>query len=102
MYLKSTKPDEEVGVKFPMGRLVISDGVLNGIPVEAYDQLMVCLRRHLRGDWGILDPEDSTMNDRHLEIGERLMSVYEIGDRKIYIITERDRSITTILLPEEY
>jgi len=63
----------------------------------------VSLARHLRGDWGDLCPEDWDANERALQYGGRLFSAYqEEGLPKIWIITEADRSATTILFPEEY
>lgn len=60
------------------------------------------LHRHHTGDWGDLDPEDIEANRAALHYGSRLLSCYEIGNQKLWIITEADRSITTVLLPEEY
>ena len=61
------------------------------------------LARHELGDWGDLDAEDRAQNDLALEQGERLLSAYGIrDDLKVWVITERDRSVTTILLPEDY
>ena len=61
------------------------------------------LRRYYSGDWGDLCEEDKEMNDNALKDGERILAVYNIGnDDKIYIITEWDRSVTTILFPSEY
>jgi hypothetical protein len=70
---------------------------LSGIDIK------VALSRHARGDWGIVDEEDSKTNDRALETGDRLLSVYrsEAGLR-FYVITEWDRSVTTVLLPDDY
>ena len=60
------------------------------------------LMRHVNGDWGDLDDEDKQANERALEDGTRLMSAYSIGEARFWVITEWDRSVTTILLPEEY
>ncbi len=60
------------------------------------------LHRHHIGDWGDLDPEDIEANRAALHYGSRLLSSYEIGNQKLWIITEADRSTTTVLLPEEY
>jgi hypothetical protein len=61
------------------------------------------LVRHTRGDWGELDPEDWQANEQALVEGGRLLSVYRDGnDVRFYIITEWDRSATTVLLPEDY
>ena len=60
------------------------------------------LARHASGDWGELDARDRRENERSLKHGWRLLSSYPVGDERIWIITEADRSVTTILLPEEY
>ena len=62
------------------------------------------LRRHLHGDWGDLSDNDRRLNDAALKSGEdRLFSSYQVTpDLKLWIITEWDRSVTTLLLPSEY
>lgn len=62
------------------------------------------LRRHIGGDWGDLSDDDRRQNDAALKSGEdRLFSSYQVTrDLKLWIITEWDRSITTLLLPSEY
>ncbi|HEY3783053.1 MAG TPA: hypothetical protein VGL56_18395 [Fimbriimonadaceae bacterium] len=61
------------------------------------------LRRHERGDWGDVSSEDRKANDWSLENGERILSGYrDRNGTKFWIITERDRSATTVLLPEDY
>ena len=87
--------------KFSLGQTVCTPSVLESI--EMLD-VLICLQRHSAGDWGDCGPEDSEENDRSLEHGGfRLLSVYH--DRrgvKFWIITEADRSATTVLLPEDY
>jgi len=61
------------------------------------------LSRHLRGDWGDLCQDDKTENELSLKSGFRLMSSYQVTDiEKLWIITEADRSVTTLLLPADY
>lgn len=60
------------------------------------------LTRHAHGDWGDVPPEDAAANDAALTHDGRLISAYVVGDARIWIITEADRSATTILLPTEY
>ena len=61
------------------------------------------LDRHHQGDWGNLGPEDIEANDDALATGGRLFSAYQDSkQRKFWIITEADRSVTTVLLPEDY
>lgn len=60
------------------------------------------LARHHQGDWGELCPDDAESNRQALEHGSRIFSSYEIGALKVWVITEADRSATTVLLPEDY
>lgn len=61
------------------------------------------LTRHASGDWGELCAEDIAVNELGLREGDRIMSVYTLTTGvKVWVITESDRSVTTILLPEEY
>jgi hypothetical protein len=63
---------------------------------------MTALRRHACGDWGDLCPEDTLANEEALRDGDRLLSAYGQGELRFWIITEADRSVTTVLLPEDY
>ena len=86
--------------RFEPGRILATPGVLDAAPVG---ELLSALRRHLSGDWGDVSEADRAQNDRALAEGERLFSAYRSsGEIKFWIITEADRSATTILLPEEY
>jgi len=60
------------------------------------------LKRHAAGDWGTLCHEDIQENELSLKEAFRLLSSYKSGENKIWIITEADRSVTTILFPEDY
>ncbi len=83
-----------------MGRVVATPGALE---VLAPEEPLVLLRRHAAGDWGEVDAHDQRANNRALKDGTRILSAYTLpGGRKVWIITEADRSATTILLPEEY
>ena len=87
-------------MRFPIGRVVSTPGALNATtPAETFGALV----RHVQGDWGDVGREDWQANERALTNGGRLLSVYytEHGV-KFWIITEADRSATTLLLPEEY
>lgn len=94
--------------KFEPGQTVVTRGVHEEMERNHSFKVFVqmCLGRHLNGDWGDLDPEDAALNDEALKSGEdRILSVYKrdgITDGKIWIITEWDRSATTILFPSEY
>jgi hypothetical protein len=87
---------------FPPGRLVATPGALAFLEQVNKSPLQY-LSRHLRGDWGDLCQEDKTENELSLKHGFRLMSSYEVTrTEKIWVITEADRSVTTLLLPAEY
>lgn len=86
--------------KFPLGQLVATPGVLAAVPKI---EIQNALDRHAHGDWGIMPDEDKRSNDRALQGEGRLFSAYlSAGEVRFWIITEQDRSATTILLPEEY
>ncbi|MFG1304686.1 hypothetical protein V5F34_11170 [Xanthobacter autotrophicus] len=88
---------------FPAGQLLMTSRVSDLVERGRLDPAPY-LSRHLRGDWGDLGDHDWQANDSALRSGEdRLFSAYEITfDLTLWIITERDRSATTLLLPEEY
>ena len=87
---------------FELGQIVATPGALAAIK-KAGQQPGEFLTRHINRDWGDLDEEDRKENEYSLERGFRLLSAYKTnaGDR-LWIITEADRSVTTLLLPEEY
>lgn len=87
-------------VQFSLGQTVITPGALESLNP---DDINAALRRHERGDWGAISEDDWAENEISLENGFRLLSTYR--DRKgtiFWIISEGDRSATTVLLPEEY
>jgi hypothetical protein len=70
--------------------------------IEAYKiNWLTFLHRHVTGDWGDLDEQDKRENDLPVQKSFRILSAYGRGDRKLWILTEADRSVTTILRPEE-
>lgn len=87
---------------FELGQVVATPGALDSLHSLGLTGLEL-LRRHHRGDWGDLDQEDIATNNAALQNGSRLFSSYQVNQElKIWIITEADRSVTTLLLPEEY
>ena|SRR5437660_42365 len=87
---------------FSCGRIVATPGAL-ALLEEANKSASEFLSRHLRGDWGELCQEDKAENDLSLKHGFRLLSSYPItGTANLWIITEADRSVTTLLLSSEY
>lgn len=85
---------------FQPGQLLFTPGVLE--LVEHGLDPIPYLARHLLGDWGDLGPKDKKENDLSVKAGYRIFSAYKTPAGKIWIITEADRTATTILLPEEY
>jgi hypothetical protein len=85
----------------PLGRVVATPGALNLLS-EAGEDPFSYLARHATGDWGELCAFDRRQNEVALRNGYRVLSSYPVGEGCIWIITEADRSVTTILLPEEY
>ncbi len=85
---------------FASGQIVATPGVLAQIP---HEELVQSLQRHLSGDWGELDEHDWNANESAVRDGSRLVSSFVAArGEKFWIITEADRSSTTVLLPEEY
>jgi hypothetical protein len=88
--------------KFSLGRVLITPGAIEAL-ADSEEEAITYLERHARGDWGDLGTMDLFDNELALERGYRLLSAYHLNDlTKIWIITEADRSATTILLPDEY
>jgi len=88
--------------KFPLGQVVATPGALDALERTGQSPLEF-LSRHASGDWGEVCEADKKENDFSVRNGFRLLSAYRLRDgTKIWIITEADRSATTILLPEEY
>ena len=87
---------------FSLGQIVATPGALAALE-KARQQPQEFLSRHVSGKWGDLSEEDRKENQFSLERGFRLLSSCRTNaDDKIRLITESDRSVTTILLPEEY
>jgi len=94
--------------KFNLGSLVATPGALDALRRASQDPLAF-VERHRRGDWGDVDASDKALNDEavahegDLDRQGRVLSAYTTSaGEKLWIITEYDRSATTILLPEEY
>ena len=87
---------------FPLGQVLATPGALELLQTYQLSPLSF-IQRHVVGDWGDICVEDRQANADALQYGYRLMSVYAITPSdKLWIITEADRSSTTLLLPEEY
>jgi hypothetical protein len=88
--------------KFELGQLVATPGALSALE-EAGQDAIKFVSRHASGDWGDLSEEDRNENEFSLLHGFRLLSSYRLRNGvKVWVITEADRSSTTLLLPDEY
>ena len=95
-------PDQqrEPTAKFGLGRIVATP---NALSMLSNEEILRAIQRHQAGDWGDVDEHDRQENELSLKEGFRLFSVYHSAQRvKFWIITESDRSSTTLLLPEDY
>ncbi|RYE40089.1 MAG: hypothetical protein EOP24_42120 [Hyphomicrobiales bacterium] len=115
-----TQPKPKGHPLFELGRTVATPGAIELMALTETSPLVLLLM-HVSGDWGECDAEDKKTNDDALKLGGRVMSVYRLPltdkkkpeegarsplvdteDDRVWVITEADRSVTTILLPEEY
>lgn len=91
-----------VTLSFRLGQTVATPGALAALEAAGVSPAAL-LSRHVRGDWGDVDAEDRQTNDDAVTYGGRLISNYTIApDTSVWVITESDRSATTLLLPDEY
>jgi hypothetical protein len=88
--------------RFALGRTFITPGAEEALQIAGQTAIEF-LRRHMSCDWGELSDDDVQENELSLHKGFRLLSAYQTGKgQKLWIITEADRSATTVLLPSEY
>lgn len=87
--------------RFPLGKIVATPGALKLLAERGLTPPMF-IERHANADWGDVSREDWMANDQALINGERLLSAYSLGQDRLWILTEADRSSTCILLPHEY
>jgi hypothetical protein len=85
----------------PLGRVVATPGALKLLSEMGKDPFGY-IARHATGDWGELCAFDRRQNEIALREGYRVLSSYDVPTGRVWIVTEADRSVTTILLPEEY
>ena len=98
----SEDPEELPKPRFSLGQVVATPGALEVLQKAERDPAEF-IARHVVGEWGDLEDEDKQENELSVEQGFRILSAYKLDDNtKIWIITEHDRSATTILLPSEY
>lgn len=97
-------PTGEEGPKplFELGQVVATPGALSTLAQAEVDPASL-ITRHVTGDWGDMVEEDKMANEEAVTYGHRVFSAYQLeSGEKIWVITEWDRSYTTILLPDEY
>lgn len=95
--------------KFTLGQVVATQGALQVLGAgdkNAAQEMLALLKRHAHGDWGdVLPAEDKKVNNAAVANGrapQRVLSAYQVNGQKVWVITEWDRSVTTVLLPSEY
>jgi hypothetical protein len=102
MQNQNTITKTENKVLFPLGQTVMTHGAKEALE-ESNQMPNEFIRLHQSGNWGIVGVEDAQENEFSLKNGFRLLSAYLTAKgEKLWVITEADRSVTTILLPEEY
>ena len=86
---------------FNLGNIVATPAALRHCEQHQINPL-VLLGRHVGGDWGDLSADDIDANQNAISYGGRVFSSYCVGDSKVWVITEADRSSTCLLMPDEY
>ncbi|CAJ3342304.1 plasmid related protein [Burkholderia pseudomallei] len=92
---------QRAGPRFKIGRVFATPAAVDALD-RTGTSILDLLIRHMRGDWGNLSESDKQQNELALISGGRLLSSYSIAEARIWIVTEADRSATTLLLPDEY
>ena len=91
-----------IEARFPLGRLLATPGALEAL-AEAGQSAIEFIYRHQQGDWGDLSEDDKKENEFSVDKYLRIFSAYHTSKgQKVWVITEADRSATTVLLPSEY
>ena len=94
--------------KFPTGIVLITPGAVQALQRVAGNRYLslasTLIARHQSGDWGAISPEDAAENELSVREGYRILSAYDLPDEggRIWIMTEADRSATTLMRPDEY
>jgi len=90
-----------MSAKFSIGEMVATPGAL-ALCEETNTSLLMLVARHQSGDWGDVSTEDARENELSVAQGFRILSSYHVGEERLWVITEADRSVTTVLRPDEY
>jgi len=92
-------------INYSLGKVVMTNGISNKMAESEKfaNEITNCLKRYITCDWGNMCDEDKEMNDNALRTGAaRVLAAYDTSEGRVYIITEQDRSYTTILFADEY
>ena len=86
-------------ITFPLGHVV---STANALEILTPEEIAEGLQRHTKGDWGCVSPESVEQNNEAIGNGDRVLSAFGTGRKRFWIITEADRSVTTVLMPGDY
>lgn len=92
-------------INYSLGKVVMTNGINSKMAENKKfsDEIMNCFKKYMVCDWGDMCNEDKEMNDNALRTGTaRVLAAYNTSEGRVYIITEQDRSYTTILFADEY
>lgn len=90
------------GPLFDLGQIVATRGLLAHLQAHPVTTAQALVRRHVTGDFGDLSDADRQANLDAIQLGDRVLSAYEVAGERVWVITEHDRSVTTVLLASEY
>ena len=99
--MPTVQTDRSRAVRLPLGHVVATPGALDLVRAHGLD-VVGLLHRHRAGDWGAVSRHDARANDHAVAHGARVLSAYETAGGRLWILTEADRSATTVLLPSDY
>ena len=97
--MKQPSCQYETQSKLPLGSIVITDDISRHLST---DEIHSGLESHAKSDWGYVPEDIAESNDKAIKGGHRIISAYGKGERKFWIITEADRTKTTVLFPIQY
>lgn len=101
MHKTTTLTTNEHPPRFTLGQVTATPAVFEHLQSKGIAASEL-LQRHVRGDWGDMPPEDVAENEFAVDRRLRLFSSYMVADERVWVITEADRSVTTLLFPHEY
>lgn len=93
---------QPAGPLFNLGQAVATRGLIAHLEANPGTTAQALVRRHVTGDFGDLSDGDRRANLDAIKLGDRVLSAYEVAGERVWVITEHDRSVTTVLLASEY